>query len=67
MKPTTFVHLLQRFDASNELEDTMPGVMSTDIAFEGALVNQDSGSMIDQSKIGITRPSVDRAPVLEYE
>ena len=45
----------------------MPGVMPTDIAFKGKLLNQDSRWMIDQSKIGVTRPSIDRALVLEDE
>ena len=39
--------------------------MSTDDAFEGAFLNQDPRSMINLSKIWITRPAVDRALVLE--
>ena len=66
-KLTYFVHLLQRFHASHELEGIMAGVLSTDIALEVAFLNQYSGSMIDESTIGITRPAVDRALVLEYE
>ena len=38
-----------------------------DIALKGAILNQDPRSMIDQSRIGITRPAVDRVLVLEYE
>ena len=38
-----------------------------DIAFEGTLLDEDSRSMIDQSKIGVTRWSVDGALVLENE
>ena len=45
----------------------MPGVTSVDMAFEGAFLNQDPRSMIDQSKMGITRPAVDRALVLEHD
>ena len=41
--------------------------MSTDIAFEGKLLDEDSRSMIDQSKIGVTRSFVDRALILENE
>ena len=43
----------------------MPAVMWTDIAFEGTLLKHDSRLMMDQSKSGITGPSVDRALVLE--
>ena len=66
-KSTNFVHFLQRVNASHELEGIMAGVMSTNIAFEGVFLNQDPRSMIDSSKIGITRPAVDKALVLEYE
>ena len=45
----------------------MPGVMSMDIASNGKLLNQDSKSIIDQSDIGVTRPSVARALVLKDE
>ena len=41
--------------------------MSTEIAFEGTLLDEDSRSMIDQSNTGVTRSSVDRALVLEKE
>ena len=41
--------------------------MSTDVAFQGAFVNQGCRSMIHHSIIGITRPAVDRTLVLEYE
>ena len=41
--------------------------MSADIAFEGTLLDEDSRSMMDQSKIGVTRSSVDRALVLQNE
>ena len=58
---------LQRFNPSHKLEGIMPGAMSTDVAFEGALQNPDSRSRIDQSNIGITMPSVERAVELEYQ
>ena len=45
----------------------MARVVSTDIAFKGTFLNQDTRSMVDQSKIGIARPAVDKALVLEYE
>ena len=61
------MHLLQRFGTGHGLEGIVPGVMSTDIALEGTLLDQDSRSMIDQWKIGVTSPSVDRALVLENE
>ena len=61
------MHLLQRFDASHELEGFMARIMSTNIALEGTFLNQDTGSMVDQSKVGIARPAADRALVLEYE
>ena len=44
----TFVQFFQRFRASHELEGIMAGVVSTDIAHQGAFLNQDSRSMIDQ-------------------
>ena len=61
------MHLLQRFSAGHELEGIVPGAMWTDIALEGTLLDQDSRSMIDQSKIGVTRPSVDTALGLQNE
>ena len=45
----------------------MAGLVSTDIALEGVFLNQDSRSMIDQSRIGITMPAVNRPLVLDYE
>ena len=67
MQSTYFVHFLQRLDASHDLEGVMTRVMSTNVAFEGTLLNQDTRSMIEQSKVGITRPAVDGALVLKYE
>ena len=66
-KSTNFVHLLQRSSAGRKPEGIVPSVMSTDIAFEDTLVDQDSGSMIVQSNIGVTNSSVDRALVLKKE
>ena len=66
-KSTNILHLLQRVDASHDCEGIMAGVMSMGIAFKGEFPNQDPRSMIYQSKIGITRPAVNRALVLEYE
>ena len=61
------MHFLQCLDASHELEGVMTRVVSTDITFEGTLLNQDTRSMVQQSKVGITRSAVDGALVLEYE
>ena len=59
------VHLLQRFDPSHELEGVMTRIVSTNIAFEGTFLNQDTRSMVDQSKVGIANPAVDGALALE--
>ena len=67
LESTYFVHFLQRLDASHELEGVMTRVVSTNVTFEGMLLNQDARSIIEQSKVGITRPTVDGALVLEYE
>ena len=61
------MHFLQRLDTSHELEGVMTRVVSTNVTFEGTLLDQDTRSMIEQSKAGITRSTVDRALVLEYE
>ena len=61
------MHFLQCLDASHELEGVMTSVVSTDITFEGTLLNQDTRLMVQQSKVGITRSAVDGALVLEYE
>ena len=45
----------------------MTRVVSTDVTFEGTLLNQDTRSMVQQLKVGITRSAVDGALVLEYE
>ena len=58
MESTYFVHSLQRLDASHELEGVMTRVVSTNVTFEGTLLNQDTRLMIEQSKVGITRPAV---------
>ena len=58
---------LQRLDAGHELEGVMTRVVSTNTAFEGTLLNQNTRSMVEQSKLGITRLAVDGALVLEYE
>ena len=59
------MHFLQRLDASHELEGVMTRVESTSVTFEGPLLDQDTRSIIEQSKVGITRSTVDRALVLE--
>ena len=64
---TYFVHFLQRLDASHELEGLMTRVASTNVAFEGTLLNQDTRSIVEQSKVGITGPAVNGALVLEYK
>ena len=61
------MHFLQCLDASHELEGVMTRVVSTDITVEGTLLNQDTRSMVQQSKVGIIRSVVDGALVLEYE
>ena len=61
------MQLLQRFHASHELESVMARIVSTNIALEGTFQNQDTRSMVEQSKVGIARPAVDGAPVLEYK
>ena len=61
------MHILQCLDASHGLEGFMTRVVSTDITFEGTFLNQDTRSMVEQSKIGIIRSAVDGALVLEYK
>ena len=61
------MHFLQCLDASHELEGVMTRVVSSDFTFEGTLLNQDTRSMVQQSKVGITRSAVDVALVLENE
>ena len=61
------MYFLQCLDASHELEGVMTRIVSTDITVEGTLLNQDTRSMVQHSKVGITRPVVDGALVLEYE
>ena len=61
------MHFLQCLDASHELEGVMTRVVSTNVTFEGMLLNQDTRSMVQQSKVGITRSAVDAELVLEYE
>ena len=61
------MHFLQCLDASHELEGVMTRIVSTDIAVEGTLLNQDTRSMVQQSKVGITSSVIDGTLVLEYE
>ena len=61
------MHFLQCLNASHELEGVMTRVVATDITFEGTFLNQDTRSMVHQSKVGITRPAIGGALVLEYE
>ena len=61
------MYFLQCLDASHELEGVMTRVVSTNVTFEGTLLNQDTRSMVQQSKVGISRSAVDGALVLEYE
>ena len=60
------MHLFQRLDASHELEGVTACIVSRNISFEGTFLNQDTRSMVDQSKVGIARPAVVGALVLEY-
>ena len=64
---TYFVDLFQHFDTSHEIEGVMAPMVPTNIALDGTFLNQDTRSMVDQSKVGIARPAVDGAIVLEYE
>ena len=59
------MHFLQRLHASHELEGVMTCVLSTNVAFEGTLLNQDTRSMVERSKVGITWAAVHGALVLE--
>ena len=59
------MHFLQCLDASHELAGVMTRVVSTDITVEGTLLNQDTRSMVEQPKVGITRSVVDGALVHE--
>ena len=61
------MYFLQCLDASHEREGVMTRVLSTNVTFEGTLLNQDTRSMVQQSKVGITRSAVDGALVLEYK
>ena len=61
------MHFLQPLDTSHELEGVMTRVVLTSVTFEGTLLNQDTRSMVQQSKVGLTRSTVNGAPVLEYE
>ena len=67
LESTYFVYLLQRLDGSHELEGVMARMVSTNIGLEGTFLNQDTRSMVEQSKVGIARLAVDGALVLEYE
>ena len=61
------MHFPQCLYASHELERVMTRVVLTNVTFEGTLLNQDNRSMVQQSKVGITRSAVDGALVLEYK
>ena len=67
LKSTYFVHLLQRFNSSHELEGVMARIVSKNMALEGTFLYQDTRSMVDQSKVGIARSPVNGALVLEHE
>ena len=61
------MHFLHRLDAGHELEGVMTRVLSTNLTSEGTLLNQDTRLMVEQSKVGTTRPAVDGALVLKYQ
>ena len=61
------MYFLQCLDASHELEGVMTRVVSRNVTFEATLLNQDTRSMVQQSKVGVTRSAVDGALVLEYQ
>ena len=61
------MHFFRRRDASHELEGVMTRVVSTNVAFDGTLLNQDTRLMVEQSKVGTAGPAIDGALVLEYE
>ena len=67
LESTHFVHFLQCLDDSHELEGLITRVVSTNFTSEGTLLNQDTRSMVEESKLGTTTSTVDRALVLEYE
>ena len=61
------MHFLQCLDPSHELEGVVTRVVWTHVTFEGTLLNQDTRSMVQQSKVEIARSAVDGALVLGYE
>ena len=61
------MHFPQCLNASHDFEGVMTRVVATNVTFEGTLLNQDTRSMGQQSKVGITWSAVDGALVLEYE
>ena len=61
------MHFFRCLDASHELEGVVTRVVSTNVTIEGTLLNQNTRSMVKQSKVGITRSAVDGTLVLEYE
>ena len=67
LESTHFLHFLQCPDGGHELRGVMTRVVSTNVTFEDTLLNQDTRSIVQQSKVGITRSAIDGALVLEYE
>ena len=67
LKSTYFVHPFQCFDASHEHEGVMAFIVSMNIALEGTFLNQDTRWMVEQPEVGIARPAVRGALVLECE
>ena len=61
------MHVSQRSGTGYPLEYVVSSIMSTDVAFEGMLLDEGSRSMIDQSKIGVTGSPISRALVFENE
>ena len=45
----------------------MARILSTNIALQGTFLNQDTRSMVEQSKIWIARPAVYGALIIEYQ
>ena len=56
LESTYFVHFLQRLDADHDLEGVMTPVVSTNVALKGTFLNQDTRSMVEQSKVGTLLP-----------
>ena len=65
IQSTNFVDIPRRLGTGHAREDVASSIMPADIACENTLLDESSGSMSQQSKIGVARFSINESRAIK--